>query len=97
VETTLPPSTASEPPSAGSPNGNSTASSSSGPTDGPGFGAAAFAIVVAVLAIVIATVVAVYDRDGSSAGGTSEAATIELNEFALTPAALTVPAGARST
>jgi FtsP/CotA-like multicopper oxidase with cupredoxin domain/plastocyanin len=93
VETTLPPSTESEPASSGPPNEVRGASSSSGPSGEPGFGAAAFAVVLAVLAIVIATVVAVYDRDGSSAGGTSEAATIELNEFALTPAALTVPAG----
>ena len=41
-------------------------------------------MVLAVLAIVIATVVAVYDREGSStAGGTSDAATLELSEFAL--------------
>ena len=54
-------------------------------------------MVLAVLAIVIATVVAVYDREGSStAGGTSDAATLELSEFALTPAALSVSVGARS-
>jgi FtsP/CotA-like multicopper oxidase with cupredoxin domain len=94
VETTLPPSTESEPASSGSPYRDGTASSSSDSPDAPGFGAAAFAVVLAVLAIVIATVVAVYDRDDSStAGGNFDAATLELSEFALTPAALTVPAG----
>ena len=55
METTLPPSTESEPPSSGSPNGERAASTPSGPSDGPGFGAAAFAVVLAVLAIVLAT------------------------------------------
>jgi uncharacterized cupredoxin-like copper-binding protein len=96
VETTLPPSTESQPPSSGSPNGERAASTPSGPSDGPGFGAAAFAVVLAVLAIVLATVVAVHDGgDTSTAGGASDAgsATLELSEFTLTPAALTVPAG----
>jgi uncharacterized cupredoxin-like copper-binding protein len=64
------------------------------PPDGQGWGTGAAAIVVAVLALVIATV-AVFVRDGggdgdSAAGGD---ASVALSEFALTPAAVTVPAG----
>ena len=70
------------------------ADSGQSPPDGSGWGTGAAAIVVAVLALVIATV-AVFVRDG---GGDGDAAaggdtSVALSEFALTPAAVTVPAG----
>ena len=52
-----------------------------------------FGVVLAVLALVFASVaLIVRDGSGSSTGGT-DVATIELTEFALSPASLTVPAG----
>jgi manganese oxidase len=64
------------------------------PPEPQGWGTGAAAIVVAVLALVVATV-AVFVRDSgdtdSAAGGETSVA---LSEFALTPAAVSVPAGA---
>jgi uncharacterized cupredoxin-like copper-binding protein len=61
-------------------------------------GAAAFGVVIAVLALVLASVAVVFvgdDDDGSNAtpGADGGTASVELSEFALAPAALTVPAG----
>jgi manganese oxidase len=65
------------------------------PPASPGLGTGAAAIVVAVLALVIATVaVFVRDDSGSAGGGSAGGETaIGLSEFALTPAAVTVPEG----
>jgi manganese oxidase len=64
------------------------------PSEPQGWGTGAAAIVVAVLALVVATV-AVFVRD--SGGDTDSAAggetSVALSEFALTPAAVSVPAG----
>ena len=61
------------------------------------FDLVAFGVVVAVLALIVATVAIIFmGDDGDSAGTLGSApgsATVELSEFALTPAALTVPAG----
>ena len=65
------------------------------PPASPGLGTGAAAIVVAVLALVIATV-AVFVRDDSGSDGRGSAGgetAIGLSEFALTPAAVTVPEG----
>ncbi len=52
-----------------------------------------FGVVLAVLALVFASVaLIVRDGSGSSTSGT-DVATIELTEFALSPASVTVPAG----
>jgi uncharacterized cupredoxin-like copper-binding protein len=60
-------------------------------------GAAAFGVVIAVLALIFASVAVVFGGDDGSPdappGGSGGSATLELSEFALTPAALTVPAG----
>jgi uncharacterized cupredoxin-like copper-binding protein len=60
-------------------------------------GAGGFAIVIAVLALVFASVGVVFARDGGGDGGAPEAAAVavSLTEFALTPAAVTVPEGGR--
>ena len=65
----------------------------------PPLGAGGAALIVAVLALVIAAVVAVVGDRGGSGGdaGTTDAVTVELTEFALTPAALTVPEGGQLT
>ena len=70
------------------------ADSGQSPPDGSGWGTGAAAIVVAVLALVIATV-AVFVRDGGDDGDAAAGgdASVALSEFALTPAAVTVPAG----
>jgi uncharacterized cupredoxin-like copper-binding protein len=64
------------------------------PPDGQGWGTGAAAIVVAVLALVIATV-AVFVRDGGDDGDSAAGGdvSVALSEFALTPAAVSVPAG----
>ncbi len=63
-------------------------------TEPQGWGTGAAAIVLAVLALVIATV-AVFVRGGDDGGGTAGAGetTVQLSEFALTPAAVSVPTG----
>jgi uncharacterized cupredoxin-like copper-binding protein len=90
VQTTLPPTPDGGPSPV--PGGGS-----SPPAD-KSVGAAAFGVVLAVLALIFASVAVVFGgEDGSSdapAGGSGGSATLELSEFALTPAALTVPAGA---
>ena len=64
------------------------------PPEPQGWGTGAAAIVVAVLALVIATV-AVFVRDDGDDGGTAAGGetSVALSEFALTPAAVSVPAG----
>jgi FtsP/CotA-like multicopper oxidase with cupredoxin domain/plastocyanin len=93
VQTTLPPNAESEP-SPFTVGGTTTSPPGSG---GATVGAAAFGVVIAVLALIFASVAVVFGGDdGSSdapAGGSGGSATLELSEFALTPAALTVPAG----
>jgi manganese oxidase len=94
VQTTLPPETEREPTGTG-------AGPPSTPTGRPGgpVGAGAFGVVVAVLALVIACIAVVFvgrERPGGDAGGAgSTTATVELSEFALGPAAVTVPVGGR--
>ena len=58
-------------------------------------GLAGFAVVLAVLALLIATVVALLggDDDGGTAGGAGTPVTVSLSEFAISPAAITVPEG----
>jgi uncharacterized cupredoxin-like copper-binding protein len=88
VQTTLPPTPDGEP--SRSPNG-----SASPPADRT-VGAAAFGVVIAALALVFASVAVVFGGDdGSKAtpGAGGGTASVELSEFALTPAALTVPTG----
>jgi manganese oxidase len=67
------------------------------PPDGDrGWGAGAAAVVVAVLALVLATIAVVFTGDDGGAGGRgggAAAATVDLSEFALAPASVTVPAG----
>ena len=67
------------------------------PTGDRTFGAGAFGVVIAVLALIFASVAVVFDGDDRSldtpAGNAGGSATVELSEFALAPAALTVPAG----
>jgi len=60
-----------------------------------GFGAAAFGVVVAVLALVVASVAIVFVGSDDDPAGTAAAGatTVEMSEFALTPAVLTVAAG----
>jgi FtsP/CotA-like multicopper oxidase with cupredoxin domain len=66
------------------------------PSGGPG-DVGIFVAVLAVLAVVLASVAVVFvGRDGGSGGGgaaTDGTVTVELTEFALTPAAVTVPVG----
>jgi manganese oxidase len=62
------------------------------PSPGPGVTAGAAAIVVAVLALVLAAVSVVFTGDGGS-GSTPAAATVDLTEFALTPATVSVEGG----
>src|SRR5512132_179720 len=94
VQTTLPPETEREPTATG-------AGPPSTPTGRPGgpVGAGAFGVVVAVLALVIACIAVVFvgrERPGGDAGGAgSTTATVELSEFALGPADVTVPVGGR--
>jgi uncharacterized cupredoxin-like copper-binding protein len=68
--------------------------------DNRAFDLVAFGVVVAVLALILATVAIIFvdddDKPAETAGASGTAggsATVELSEFALTPAALTVPAG----
>jgi manganese oxidase len=60
-------------------------------------GAVAFGVVIAVLALIFAAVAVVFGGDDepskAPAGAGTGSATVELSEFALKPAALTVPAG----
>jgi uncharacterized cupredoxin-like copper-binding protein len=66
------------------------------PEDEGNLGLAGFAVVLAVLALLVATVVAVLgggDDDAGTAGGAGEAVTVSLSEFAVSPAAITVPEG----
>ncbi len=85
--------TAGRPPSNGS-NGR-TAPPAAEPA--PSIGVVGFAAVLAVLALIFAAVALVIGKsgdDGSGGGtGAGAATTVELSEFAITPAALTVPAG----
>jgi manganese oxidase len=61
------------------------------------FGAVAFGVVIAVLALIFAMVAVLFAGDDGSSetpgGAGAGSATVELSEFALAPAALTVPAG----
>jgi FtsP/CotA-like multicopper oxidase with cupredoxin domain len=75
-----------------------TAAAESPPPDGDrGWGAGAAAVVVAVLALVLAMIAVVFTGDdggtGSDGSGGTAAATVDLSEFALAPASVTVPAG----
>jgi FtsP/CotA-like multicopper oxidase with cupredoxin domain len=64
------------------------------PSPGPGVTAGAAAIVVAVLALVLAAVSVVFTGDGDGgSGSTPAAATVDLTEFALTPATVSVEGG----
>jgi len=65
------------------------------PAEERGWGAGAAAVVVAVLALVLATVAVVFRGDDGAGdrGGGAVAATVDLSEFALSPASVTVPAG----
>jgi uncharacterized cupredoxin-like copper-binding protein len=88
VQTTLPPTPDGGP----SPTANGDASPPADRT----VGAAAFGVVIAALALVFASVAVVFGGDdGSKAtpGAGGGTASVELSEFALTPAALTVPTG----
>jgi uncharacterized cupredoxin-like copper-binding protein len=89
VQTTLPP-----PPDGGP---SSVPDGRPPPPPDRSVGAAAFGVVIAVLALIFASVAVVFDGDDGSPdappGGSGGSATLELSEFALTPAALTVPAG----
>jgi FtsP/CotA-like multicopper oxidase with cupredoxin domain len=70
------------------------------PGSGPPLGLGGFAVILAVLALVFAAVAAFVgdDSDGDAApGGGAAAVTVDLSEFALSPAALTVPAGGQLT
>ena len=51
-----------------------------------------FGVVLAVLALVFASV-ALIVRDGSGSSSSADVTSIELTEFALSPASVTVPAG----
>jgi FtsP/CotA-like multicopper oxidase with cupredoxin domain len=89
--------------------GNGTGDEPSTPPAPPGTGARPgltesggiwFGVVLAVIALVFASVALVVGGGGSSSGGGEgggggDTATIELTEFALTPATLSVPAGGR--
>jgi uncharacterized cupredoxin-like copper-binding protein len=93
VQTTLPPEADGTPSPAPAPEPPT-------PTPPPGdktLGAVAFGIVLAVLALIFATVAVIFgggDEPSDTAGTTGAGSTsVELSEFALTPAALTVPAG----
>lgn len=70
-----------------------TATESSRPADWAGIGVGGFATVLAVLALVFATVGLVLGRDSDDDGAAATAATVDLTEFALTPATVSVPAG----
>jgi FtsP/CotA-like multicopper oxidase with cupredoxin domain len=64
------------------------------PLEPQGWGTGAAAIVVAVLALVIATVAVFVGGDSGDGGGSAAGETsIGLSEFALTPAAVSVPEG----
>ena len=65
------------------------------PVGGPESGGVFFGVVLAVVALVFAAVALVMDGGGDSSGGSdgSDTATIELTEFALSPASVSVPAG----
>ncbi|HEY8524696.1 MAG TPA: multicopper oxidase domain-containing protein [Acidimicrobiales bacterium] len=69
------------------------------PAGEPGLSVGSFAVVVAVLALVFASVALVVgkgDGEGGGSGGSAgsgDATTVELSEFAITPADLSVPAG----
>ena len=91
MQTTLPPTT----------DGGGSSPVPEGATAPPprdqAFGAIAFGVVLAALALVSAAVALVFAGDGGSSdtpgGASAGSATVELSEFALAPAALTVPAG----
>ncbi|HET6951727.1 MAG TPA: multicopper oxidase domain-containing protein [Acidimicrobiales bacterium] len=91
MQTSLPPAVDDEPSSPPPARPSGTAA----PPDERGWGAGAAAIVVAVLALVLASVAVIVGRDddGGGGGGAAGTATIDLTEFALTPDAVTVPAG----
>ena len=96
MQTTLSPTPAGDPPPSGSPDtaaGSTPAAPDRDPAGGSGLGAGAFAVVLAVLALVVASVAIVFTGDDGSGSAATPAATIDLSEFALTPAAVTVPAG----
>jgi uncharacterized cupredoxin-like copper-binding protein len=91
VQTTLPTKAESQPPPV-----------PPGPPAPPGddrtFDLVAFGVVVAVLALILATVGIIFVGDDDTPSDTTGAAgsgvaTVELSEFAITPAALTVPVG----
>jgi uncharacterized cupredoxin-like copper-binding protein len=92
VQTTLPTKAESPPPPPVPPGPPAPAG------DDRTFDLVAFGVVVAVLALILATVGIIFvgDDDGPSdptSAASAGAATVELSEFAITPAALTVPAG----
>lgn len=65
------------------------------PPPSPGLPVGAAGVVIAVLALVFAAVGLIVGRDGDggSAGGTGAAATVELSEFAVSPATVQVAEG----
>ena len=95
METLTPASGADD---AGDGAGRSTAEAPPDPPGGgrvPEFNGILFGVVLAVVALVFASVALVVggDSESSSSSNAADAATIELSEFALTPASLSVPAG----
>jgi uncharacterized cupredoxin-like copper-binding protein len=93
VQTTLPPAADG----GASPDPVPEPATSPAPSSDTTLGAAAVGIVLAALALIFATVAIVFgggdEPSGPPGGGGAGSATVELSEFALTPAALTVPAG----
>jgi manganese oxidase len=86
---TSPPPTADEPATP-----PSTPPPAPAPPPEPGISAGAAAIVVAVLALVLAAVSVVFTRDGDGGSAAAPAApTVDLTEYALTPAAVSVETG----
>jgi plastocyanin len=93
VQTTLPPDAES----GSSPAPTPRPAGSDLPPGGTTLGAGAVGVVLAVLALILATVALVFLRDdgpsGSTGGSDAGSTTVDLTEFALAPAALTVPIG----
>jgi manganese oxidase len=89
------------PPSTPAPGSNGSAPPGGNGDQGTSLGLAGFAAILAVLALVFATAVALVGRDdddGDAGGaGGGAAITVELSEFAITPAAITVPEGGQLT
>ncbi len=100
MQTITPPDTDHAPVSANRADGSgghrSPQSPPSGPPSGPG-DVGLLVAVLAVLAVVMASVAVVFvgrdDGSGGGSGATDGTVTVELSEFALTPAAVTAPVG----